>query len=102
MHLKCFICNICNKNIGKKMYKFHDEKYFHLSCFHKNYSPSCAHCSQTIENHECYETDGNFLHTKCIEKYEEENFLIKDFLKSFRFSYDPNASKLEVTLVDLY
>jgi len=100
MHLKCFICNICN--IGKKMYKFHDEKYFHLSCFHKNYSPSCAHCSQTIENHECYETDGNFLHTKCIEKYEEENFLIKDFLKSFRFSYDPNASKLEVTLVDLY
>ena len=81
-HFRCFVCNYCNKNIGKKNYKYdsREKLYYHAECFDELNNPYCEYCCLQIKMEEVQVCDGKSMHSYCCDKWKELAYPIEEFL----------------------
>lgn len=81
-HFPCFVCNGCNKNIGKNTYKFDetDQVYYHKECFNEIFDPPCDFCGQRVDETDEVEFNGSLLHSFCVDEYKAVALPIEEYL----------------------
>lgn len=70
-HLKCFICGICRKEMGKGGVQHFNTMICHAKCIADKLSAYCAYCKKPIHG-DRYRNDTNNdqVHKQCATKYK--------------------------------
>jgi hypothetical protein len=82
-HVSCFICKRCQKTLAGKSYIGKEDSFYCEDCYHLEFSPKCAFCSEPIKGQYISALgktwhQNHFVCAECHKPFDSDHFKKKD------------------------